>query len=79
MRQERKYNFAKLYLLSHTQLALFTELLKRNSLCWSPRWLRLKEHYICALSIQPSTANLLKSTEIINDASNFDRYNWDMK
>lgn len=78
MRQERKYNFAKLYLLSHTQLALFTELLKRNSLCWA-KMATIEEHYICALSIQPSTANLLKSTEIINDASNFDRYNWDMK
>ncbi|EES40315.1 hypothetical protein HMPREF0793_1792 [Staphylococcus caprae M23864:W1] len=32
MRQERKYNFAKLYLLSHTQLALFTELLKKEIL-----------------------------------------------
>ena len=24
-------------------------------------------------------SQFVKSTEIINDASNFDRYNWDMK
>lgn len=37
MRQERKYNFAKLYLLSHTQLALFTELLKKKFSMLEPK------------------------------------------
>ena len=32
----QKYNLAKLFSLSLSQLSLFVEFLKRNSLCWGP-------------------------------------------
>ncbi|OHO69521.1 hypothetical protein HMPREF2580_02420 [Staphylococcus sp. HMSC036D05] len=65
----QKYNLTKLISFSLSQLSLFVEFLKKKFSMLGPRrqgWLGLKKLDESALSIQTSTANMLKETEIFN-------------
>ena len=62
----QKYNLAKLFSLFLSQLTMFVEFLKEFSMLGPPaRMARIERSDISALSIQTSTANMLKLRQLI--------------